>query len=60
MCSERALRALIESMFASTWLLLLATTATAVFSKQIGSLVKWVDCNVVVVDVVIVDTLDAF
>ena len=44
-----------KSMFASTWVLLLVTVATTVFSKQIGSLVKY---NVVVVDVISTDALD--
>ena len=45
-------------MFAPTWVLSLATVATAVFSRQIGSLARWIDCKVVVVAVVITDTLD--
>ena len=46
-------------MFALTCVLSLATVATAVFSKQIGSLVKCIDCNVVVVDFIITDIFDA-
>jgi len=45
-------------MSVSTWVLSLATIATAVFNRQIGSLVKWIDCNVMVVNVVSTDTFD--
>ena len=36
---------------------LLVTVATAVFSKQMGSLIKWIGCNVVAVNVVGADAV---
>ena len=41
-----------NSTFASTWVLSLVTVATVVFSRQIGSLVKRIDCKVLVVAVI--------
>ena len=35
----------------------MVTVATAVFSKQMGSLIKWIGCNVVAVNVVGADAV---